>query len=79
MGSRYLDADIQVSAQDSDDEPGDGCGTDVRLKNVRIGLVYHGVAAPPASEKWGVAWDGVTPFINIYLVMLFNGICRAMH
>lgn len=61
--------------QDSDDEPGEGCGTDVRLKNFRIGLVYHSVAAPPASEEWGVVWDGLTPLINIYLVMLFNGLC----
>ena len=50
----------------------------MRLKNVRIGLVYHGVAAPPVSEEWGVVWDGVTPLINIYLVMVFNGICLAM-
>jgi len=43
-----------------------------------MGLVYQGVAAPPTYEEWGVVWDGVTPLINIYLVMLFNGICLGM-
>jgi len=43
-----------------------------------MGLVYHGVAAPPTSEEWGVVWDGVTSLINIYLVMLFNGMRLGM-